>query len=74
VQAFAVRRNAGVQFHPEVTRGHLGRWIAMGGSCDLTAVGIDPDELLAETGAMFDDVRRRTDDLVDWFLDEIAGR
>jgi len=73
VQAFALRRNAGVQFHPEVTRAHVGRWIALGGGNELSRLGIAADELLAETGAMFDDVRRRTDALVDWFLDTVAS-
>ena len=74
VQGFTLRRNAGVQFHPEVTRAHLERWIAMGGSRDLAAVGIDPDELLAQTDAIHTDVRARTHALVDWFLDDIVER
>jgi GMP synthase-like glutamine amidotransferase len=74
VQAFTLRRNAGVQFHPEVTRAHVGRWVAMGGGDELRELGVDVDELLAETGAMFDDVRARTDALVDWFLDVVAPR
>jgi GMP synthase-like glutamine amidotransferase len=74
VQAFSIRRNAGVQFHPEVTRAHVGRWIAMGGGRKLAALGIDADQLLERTGEMFDDVRRRTDALVDWFLDTVAHR
>ena len=74
VQAFSLRRNAGVQFHPEVTAAHVARWIGMGGDIELARLGIDPDELLAETRAMYDDVRVRTDALVDWFLDSIASR
>jgi len=74
VQAFMLRRNAGVQFHPEVTHAHIGRWIAMGGGHELTGLGVDTDDLLAETRAMHDDVRMRTDALVDWFLDDVASR
>ena len=72
VQAFSLRRNAGVQFHPEVTAAHVARWIGMGGDIELARLGIDADELLAQTRAMLDDVRARTDALVDWFLDSIA--
>lgn len=74
VQAFTLRRNAGVQFHPEVTRDHVARWVGLGGRADLDQHGVDVEALLAETGAMFDDVRVRTAALVDWFLDEIASR
>lgn len=74
VQAFALRRNLGVQFHPEVTPAHLQRWLDFGGVHELRGLGVDPDELLAETEAIQPDVRPRTDALVDWFLTNIATR
>lgn len=72
VQAFRLRRNLGLQFHPEVTRDHVARWLDIGGREEIVASGVDPDELLATTAAMQDDVVGRTNALVDWFLDEIA--
>lgn len=74
VQAFVLRRNLGVQFHPEVTRAHLQRWIDMGAHEELSGLGIDPDELLAECDAILDDVRARTNTLVDWFVTDVARR
>lgn len=74
VQAFTLRRNLGVQFHPEVTRAHLERWLGFGGDIELGRLGIDPDALLAGTEARFDDVAARTNTLVDWFLADVARR
>jgi GMP synthase-like glutamine amidotransferase len=68
VQAFQIGSSLGVQFHPEVTRDHLARWIADGGASELARLGIDPDELLADTEAIQPDVTARTNRLVDWFL------
>ena len=74
VQAFTVGTALGVQFHPEVTRVHLTGWIEGGGASELERLGIDPDQLLAETDATDADVTTRTNQLVDWFLTEIARR
>lgn len=74
VQAFALRRNLGLQFHPEVTRSHVERWIGLGGADELVEHGLDPDAVLAECDAVRDDALVRTNALVDWFLSEIATR
>ena len=74
VQAFTVGRALGVQFHPEVTRDHVAQWIEGGGAAELERHGIDPAQLIAATGAIQADVTTRTNQLVDWFLSEIAGR
>ena len=74
VQAFALRRNLGVQFHPEVTPAHIQRWIDLGAVSELEALGIDPDELLERTASIQPDVRERTNALVDWFLTDVAPR
>ena len=74
VQAFVLRRNLGVQFHPEVTREHVQRWVDMGAGEELRGLGLDPDALLAECAAILDDVRARTNALVDWFLTDVATR
>lgn len=73
-QAFRLRRNLGLQFHPEVTRAHVARWIDFGGGAELENLGIDADELLAETERHQFDVQQRTFALVDWFLSEVAAR
>ncbi len=73
VQAFTIRRHLGVQFHPEVTRAHVQGWLELGGSDELERLGIDTDDLLGKTAAVEADVTRRTNQLVDWFLADVAG-
>ncbi|HEX6657280.1 MAG TPA: gamma-glutamyl-gamma-aminobutyrate hydrolase family protein [Ilumatobacter sp.] len=68
-----VGSSLGVQFHPEVTRDHLAGWIGNGGATELARLGIDPDQLLADTEAIQPDVTERTNRLVDWFLADVAG-
>lgn len=66
-QAFRLRRNLGLQFHPEVDREVLSAWF----DDDLDQIaelGLDPDELLAETDRERDAARRRADRLVGDFL------
>lgn len=72
VQGFRLRRNLGVQFHPEVGADHLRWWLEHGGAEALRTDGVDPDALLAETLRREPDAFARCDRLVDWFLDEIA--
>ena len=72
VQAFTVGRALGVQFHPEVTPRHLAGWLESGGSSELDQLGIDCDQLLADTDAIQPDVTARTNRLVDWFLSDVA--
>lgn len=73
VQAFTLRRHLGLQFHPEVTRFHLERWIQLGAVGELEVLGLDADELLAETDRLAADVGRRTAALVDWYLADVAA-
>jgi GMP synthase-like glutamine amidotransferase len=72
VQAFTIRRHLGVQFHPEVTPAHIDRWLGDGGDIELVRIGVDPGQLIADTKAIADDVAERTNQLVDWFLTDIA--
>lgn len=71
-QAFRLDRSLGVQFHPELDVDLLQRWIATDRD-ELTAHGVDPEALVAETAARVEDARNRTAALLDVFLTEIAG-
>ena len=71
-QAFRKGRSLGLQFHPEVDSELLAEWIEVGGDM-LRAHGIDTDVLAAETARREPSVSPRTQRLVDWFLDDIAG-
>lgn len=71
-QAFRLRRNLAVQFHPELDGAILAGWLANGGHSSAVAHGIDPDELLAHTVAEEDAARKRATRLVRRFLDDVA--
>ncbi len=71
-QAFCMGRSLGLQFHPEVDSGLLAEWLVIGGE-ELRAHGVDPDEMAAETARLESSASRRTQRLVDWFLDDVAG-
>jgi GMP synthase-like glutamine amidotransferase len=67
VQAFAVGRNVGVQFHPEIDDVQLGEWF----SADEDYVrefGVDAGQLLAQTALETPAARLRADALVHLFL------
>lgn len=76
-QAFTLRRNLAVQFHPEVTEVEIGHWLALAGADGghaLTDDAPDPEQLLADTRANADRAARDVDRLVEGFLTEIAER
>jgi GMP synthase-like glutamine amidotransferase len=72
-QAFALRRNLAVQFHPELTAGMLHGWLDNGGEAHVVAFGLDPDELREVTRAEEPAARARAAALVDAFLDFAAS-
>lgn len=72
VQAFRLRRNLGVQFHPEVDRAHVAFWLDHGGSELLGEAGIDADALLADTERHAGQARSNAFRLVDYFLSTVA--
>jgi GMP synthase-like glutamine amidotransferase len=72
VQAFAVGKNVGVQFHPEVDDAQLADWFASGDDNGARSLGVDPTELLAETARETPAARLRAVALVDLFLAHIA--
>jgi GMP synthase-like glutamine amidotransferase len=71
-QAFLLRRNLAVQFHPEFTSSMLTGWLDNGGRAEATAFGKNPEDLLAETRSLDDTARRRTHALVDGFLERVG--
>ena len=72
-QAFVLRRNLGLQFHPELDPSMLEGWLLNGGQEELERTGIDVDELRAATKREEPAVRLRTHALVDAFLDRLAA-
>ncbi|MEU6351376.1 type 1 glutamine amidotransferase [Streptomyces sp. NPDC047072] len=72
-QAFRVGRSLGVQFHPEITTGMVGGWLAAGGAEQCVRQGIDPGELLDRSRAMEPVAGANARRLVDAFLDRVAG-
>lgn len=68
VQAFRVGPHLAVQFHPEVDRAQVSRWIDHGGRDQLVADGVDPDELLETTADQEPAAARRAERLVEGFL------
>ena len=70
-QAFCEGRSLGLQFHPEVDSGLLAEWLVIGDE-ELRSHGVDPAALAAETARRESATSRRTQCLVDWFLDDVA--
>ncbi|MEX0769082.1 MAG: type 1 glutamine amidotransferase [Microthrixaceae bacterium] len=66
-QAFLLRRNLAVQFHPEVNRAVLEEWF-VDDLDQLTAVGVDPQSLLIEADRQALASRERTSRLLESFL------
>jgi GMP synthase-like glutamine amidotransferase len=71
-QAFVLRRNLAVQFHPELTSSMLTGWFGIGGRAEAAAFGRDPDELVARTRELEATARPRSHALVDGFIDRVA--
>ena len=71
-QAFTLRRNLAVQFHPELTPAGLLGWYGNGGRPLVEADGQDPDILYQHTVDEAEAAARRAHQLVDAFLTRVA--
>jgi len=70
-QAFRLRDNLGIQFHPEVDTWVLGEWMITDRD-QLRACGVDPDALLERTAAETPKARTRARALVRAFLASVG--
>jgi GMP synthase-like glutamine amidotransferase len=68
IQAFGYRSALALQFHPELDRGLLERWLADDGDADVARLGLTAEGLRLRSGAELDGAARRLRDLVRGFL------
>lgn len=73
-QAIVCGRSLGLQFHPEATESIVRRWSSGEGADELNQQGIDASALLHETSDTVVDAERRCDELIAWFLSDIAQK
>jgi GMP synthase-like glutamine amidotransferase len=71
-QAFVAGRHLGLQFHPEVTPEIMDEWVRVYRH-ELDAEGVDPDALLEETHRRAGESRRTSWQLLERYLDRVAG-
>ena len=73
-QAMICGRALGLQFHPEASESIVRLWMTGEGKDEIAAIGMTPDELIGETSSRVLDAEQRCDELVEWFLENIAQR
>jgi GMP synthase-like glutamine amidotransferase len=73
-QAFCWGRTLGLQFHPELTPSVLECWLSVGGTEQLTGLGVDVDALLERTRALAPAAAARTHELVRRFVTDVTRR
>jgi GMP synthase (glutamine-hydrolysing) len=72
-QAFQWGRALGLQFHPEVTPTAADSWVRQYHSM-VVAAGVDPDRVLHDTARLWAEAAARCAQLVDDFLEDVAGQ
>jgi GMP synthase-like glutamine amidotransferase len=73
-QAIVCGRALGLQFHPEATETIVRMWASEDGVEELVSQGIDREGLFLDTRKNQQDSERRCDELIGWFLADIAQR
>lgn len=73
LQAFRIGRTLAVQFHPEMTAELIASWCDEGGIEELSAAGIDHEQLIEESRLRAVESQPALERMLDWWLDEIAG-
>jgi len=73
-QAIVCGTSLGLQFHPEASESIVRQWSSSEGAAELEKQGISREELLAETSTTVEDAERRCDELVAWFLTDVAQK
>lgn len=73
-QAMVCGRTLGVQFHPEATESIVRTWSSGDGVEELQAAEISSEMLQLTTAQNLEDASKRCDDLIEWFLSDIAQR
>jgi len=73
-QAMICGRALGLQFHPEASESIVRLWMTGEGKDEIAAIGLTPDQLIRETSSRVVDAEQRCDELVAWFLENIAQR
>ena len=71
-QAMVCGRALALQFHPEATETIVRLWMNDEGMAELDKVGLEPGPIAADTRANLAGAERRCDDLVAWFLSNVA--
>lgn len=71
-QAFLIENSMAIQFHPEITPDSLVGWLDWGGDKKVIEDGQDPEIMKAQTRAYELDAQKRTYQLVDAFLKQVA--
>ncbi|MEM7274048.1 MAG: type 1 glutamine amidotransferase [Actinomycetota bacterium] len=72
-QAFVAGRSLGLQFHPEVSHEIITGWLAGAPAEELERPEVDLERLRRDAAELAPAARARTERLVDWFLDDVAG-